>query len=79
LSPELCYYHDTDGTEIDLLFGQARTLHPVEIRKSGRANRDGLRAFAALDRLKVHVGEGGGVCATRFSRCPRSTAPFLPG
>ncbi len=62
LSPELYYYHDIDGTEIDLLFMQNRVLYPVEIKKSGTASRDWLRAFSVLDRLKARVGEGGVVC-----------------
>jgi predicted AAA+ superfamily ATPase len=61
-SPEIYYYHDTDGAEIDLLFIQDGTLYPVEIKKSATANRDWLRAFSALDRLKVRVAEGGVVC-----------------
>ena len=61
-SPELYYYHDIDGTEIDMLFMQNRILYPVEIKKSGTASRDWLRAFSVLDRLKARVGEGGVVC-----------------
>ena len=62
LSPELYYYHDIDGMEIDLLFMQNRVVYPVEIKKSGTASRDWLRAFSVLDRLKASVGEGGVVC-----------------
>ena len=60
--PELFYYHDIDGTEIDLLFMQNHILCPVEIKKSAAPSRDWLRNFSALDRLKVRVGEGGVVC-----------------
>jgi hypothetical protein len=41
---------------------QNRVLYPVEIKKSGTASRDWLRAFPVLDRLKASVGEGGVVC-----------------
>jgi len=41
---------------------QNRVLYPVEIKKSGTASRDWLRAFSVLDRLKAHVGEAGAVC-----------------
>jgi hypothetical protein len=62
LSPELYYYHDIDGREIDLIFMRDRALYPVEIKKSGTASRDWLRTFGVLDRLKVPVSDGGVVC-----------------
>ena len=62
LSPQIYYYHDIDGAEIDLLFMRDRILYPVEIKKSATASRNWLEAFSALDRLKARVGEGGVVC-----------------
>lgn len=64
-TPNLYYYRDKDGNEIDLIFEQDQTLFPVEIKRGGTPNRDWVRAFSVLDRLKKPVGEGGVVCLCR--------------
>jgi len=61
-TPNLYYYRDKDGNEIDLLFEQDQTLFPLEIKRGATPNRDWVRAFSALDRLKKTVGEGGVIC-----------------
>jgi len=60
--PEFFCYRDVDGREVDLLFSRNRTLHPVEIKKSGTVSRDWANAFSPLGRLKAPVGDGGIVC-----------------
>ena len=60
--PQLYYYRDKDGREVDLLFVADGTLYPVEIKKSASPRRSWLPAFAALGRLDIPVGEGAVVC-----------------
>ena len=60
--PQLFYYRDKEGREVDLLFVADRTLYPVEIKKSASPRRAWLPAFASLQRLDMPVGEGAVVC-----------------
>lgn len=64
-TPQVYYYRDKDGKEIDLVFLQDRRFHPVEIKKSATPQRDWVRPFSALDRLGLDRGEGGVVCLCR--------------
>lgn len=60
--PTLFYYRDKDGKEIDLLFVQDQTFHPVEIKKSASPRRDWLQTFTTLTRLDKPTGAGGVIC-----------------
>lgn len=61
-TPNLYYYRDKDGREIDLLFERDQTLFPLEIKRGATPSRDWVRAFSALERLGKSVGEGGVIC-----------------
>lgn len=61
-TPQLYYYRDRDGKEIDLLFVQDRKLHPLEVKMGATPKKDWIRQFPVLDTLKMPVGEGGVVC-----------------
>ena len=61
-TPNLYYYRDKDGKEIDLLFEKDQTLFPVEVKRGATPRRDWVRVFAALERLGKPVGEGGVIC-----------------
>jgi len=61
-SPQVYYYRDKDGKEIDLLFLQDRRFYPVEIKKSATPRDDWGRMHHPLHRLGVTVAEGGVVC-----------------
>lgn len=63
--PPICYYRDKAGREVDLLFVQDRALHPLEIKKSARPQRQWGTLIAPLSSLKAKVGEGGVVCLCR--------------
>ena len=63
--PPIYYYRDKDGKEIDLLFVQDRTIHPVEVKKSAAPRRDWSGQFSVLDRLKPRWTAGGFVCLAR--------------
>ncbi len=64
-TPNLYYYRDRDGREIDLVFDQDQTLFPLEIKRGATPSRDWVRAFPTLERLGKSVGEGGVICLCR--------------
>ncbi len=59
--PDLYYYRDIDGKEIDLLIAQGNDIYPIEIKKSKNpANPD--KNFKVLDKLKMNVKPGLVIC-----------------
>ncbi|OHB60970.1 MAG: ATPase [Planctomycetes bacterium GWF2_42_9] len=65
--PQLYYYRDKDGREIDVVFEQDMTLYPLEIKRSASPKPQWTENFRALSNLKLPVGEGGVICL-----CPQS-------
>jgi predicted AAA+ superfamily ATPase len=61
-SPQLHYYRDRDGHEIDFLFVQDHVFYPVEVKKTASPRRELAQPFGALRRLKHPVGKGAVVC-----------------
>ncbi len=61
-APQLYYYRDRDGREIDFLFVQDQTFHPVEVKLGATAKKDWVRHFSVLENFKQPVGEGGVLC-----------------
>lgn len=61
-SAPLYYYRDKEGYEIDLLIFQNNTLYPIECKKTASPQREALRSFKTLEKLKVLVGEGVVIC-----------------
>ena len=52
--PDLYYYRDIDGKEIDLLIVEGNDVYPIEIKKSKNpANPD--KNFRVLDKLKMNI------------------------
>jgi predicted AAA+ superfamily ATPase len=70
-APQVFYYRDKEGKEIDLVFVQDQVFYPVEVRKSAGPRREWAAAFTALDRFKQGWAEGGVVCFCR-ERLPLS-------
>ncbi|TWT43695.1 hypothetical protein RAS1_00940 [Phycisphaerae bacterium RAS1] len=60
--PNLYYYRDKDGREVDLLIAQDRGLYAIEIKKSSAPRVDAAAAFDALRRLDQPLACGGIVC-----------------
>lgn len=60
--PNLYYYRDKDGREIDLLISKDNRLYPVEIKKAAKVGPSDISSFAALRRFNRQVGEGAVVC-----------------
>jgi len=65
--PNLFYYRDKDGKEIDFLFEQDRRLYPVEVKMAATTKTEWVRSFSVLDRLKMEVGEGAVLCLTELA------------
>ena len=57
------FYRDRDKREIDLVIVENGTLYPVEIKKTATPDKDMVKHFTALDRLKMPVGQGAIICA----------------
>jgi len=63
--PQLYYYRDKDGNEIDFLFLQDGTFYPVEVKKAATPRREWVQPFAALGCLKQSIGEGVVLCLSK--------------
>jgi predicted AAA+ superfamily ATPase len=61
-TPQLYYYRDKDGREIDFLLLNDGSFHPMEVKRSATPQRDWVRSFSSLRRFSPQVGEGGVVC-----------------
>ncbi len=55
--PDLYYYRDIDGREIDLLLVEGNKMYPMEIKKA-KAPDHADKNFRVLDRLKMEVQPG---------------------
>jgi predicted AAA+ superfamily ATPase len=63
--PQLFYYRDKEGREIDLLIMQDREIHPVEVKKTGSPRPDSAAGFSALERFGPSIGPGAVICLCR--------------
>lgn len=61
-TPQLFYYRDRNGAEIDFLFEQDWALYPIDVKKTATARPDLARPFKALTRLRRPVAEGAVLC-----------------
>ena len=59
--PDLYYYRDIDGKEIDLLFVEGDKIYPVEIKKAKMPNHAD-KNFSVLRKLKMDVQPGVILC-----------------
>lgn len=60
--PQLYYYRDKDGKEIDLLIIRDHTIYPIEIKRAATVQRFWLKHFSTLDRFPMERGEGAVIC-----------------
>ena len=69
----LYFYRDKEQNEIDLIIWQNGMLHPVEIKKHADPNKNDVKAFAQLDKLKdLKRGTGCVICMyDRFTTLER--------
>lgn len=55
--PDLYYYRDIDGKEIDLLYVEGERIYPIEIKKA-KAPDHADKNFSVLDKFKMDVQPG---------------------
>jgi predicted AAA+ superfamily ATPase len=66
-SPNLYYFRDSDGNEIDLLIQQDGKYYPIEIKKTSTPMPNDTSAFKTFAKLET-LGEGSLICMTdKFS------------
>jgi hypothetical protein len=63
--PNIYYYRDTNGSEVDLLIYQNGTLYPIEIKKTSSPNLKDIKHFKTLGEAytSVKIGQGGVICS----------------
>ena len=61
--PDLFFYRDASGKEIDLLIYQNNCLYPIEIKKTSSPNLKDIKHFSVLQEFKdIEIGDGGVIC-----------------
>jgi predicted AAA+ superfamily ATPase len=62
--PNMYFFRNTDGQEVDLLFYSDGTLYPVEIRKTASPNAKDIKNFKTVQTFfpSLEIGEGGIIC-----------------
>ena len=62
--PDLYFFRNTDGQEVDLLFYRDGKLYPIEIKKTSSPNVKDAKHFKALSTFfpSLEVSEGGIIC-----------------
>ena len=53
----LFYYRDIDQKEIDLLYAEADTIYPIEIKKS-LSPKKATKNFSVLEKYQMNIGTG---------------------
>lgn len=62
IRPNISYYRDKDGKEIDLIFYKNNKLYPFEIKKTASPNSSMISNFKYLENSKKEIGTGGIIC-----------------
>jgi uncharacterized protein len=76
--PQLYYYRDKDGREIDVVFEQDMTLYPLEIKRSASPKPQWTENFRVLSKLNLPVGEGAVICLCSQSLPLRDNVTAIP-
>jgi uncharacterized protein len=76
--PQLYYYRDKEYREIDLLIVQDRTVHPVEVKKSGSPRTDWVAHFDVVSRIGLRAGDGAVICLCRETLPIRRGVTAIP-
>ncbi|HOO26303.1 MAG TPA: ATP-binding protein [Clostridiales bacterium] len=61
--PDLYYYRDIDGKEVDLLVVEGQNVYPIEVKKSKNPSSPD-KNFAVLQNLKMNIKPGIVICMT---------------
>ena len=62
VNPNLYFYRDRDGNEIDFVLSQNGQLYPFEAKKTAMPKQSHVKSFQRLEALGKPVGHGGVVC-----------------
>jgi predicted AAA+ superfamily ATPase len=62
LEPQLYYYRNKDGNEIDLLWEANGSLYPLEIKKTHNPDTRLTNVFKVLEKTGKILGQGGIIC-----------------
>lgn len=68
LEPQLYYYRDNNGKEIDLIISQDNTLYPVEIKMTANPTLAMTKNFSVLQETGFSQGTGAVICLTDHPR-----------
>ncbi|MDR3166939.1 MAG: ATP-binding protein [Treponema sp.] len=60
--PNIYFYRDTNGREIDFLIEQDMTLYPIEVKKTAMPRGDDVKHFKALEQFGKKIGPGAVLC-----------------
>ena len=62
--PNLYFFRNGDGQEVDLIFYENGKIYPVEIKKTASPNIKDIKSFKVLANYfpTAHIGEGGVIC-----------------
>lgn len=78
--PNMYFFRNTDGQEVDLLFYYDGTLYPVEIKKTSSPNTKDIKNFKTLHTFfpSLKIGEGGIICNHEMLLPMESTNRIIP-
>ncbi|MDR1175951.1 MAG: DUF4143 domain-containing protein [Treponema sp.] len=65
--PNIYFYRDTNGREIDFLIEQDMTLYPIEVKKTAMPRKDDAKHFKALEQFGKPIGPGAIPCLCSHS------------
>jgi predicted AAA+ superfamily ATPase len=60
--PNLYFYRDRDGKEVDIILEKDGKLHPIEIKKSVNPDIRITRTFQTLNKYPLEIGTGAVIC-----------------
>ena len=78
-TPNIFFYRDSNGKEIDFLIEQDMTLYPMEVKKTAMPDETDIKNFEELDKLGKKRGTGAVLCL--YPRCisiPKKNAISVP-
>lgn len=76
--PQLWFYRDNAGTEIDVLYERNGVLHPIEVKKTASPTKADYRSFARVAAKGVLLGCGAVACLAEEERPLADAVVVLP-
>jgi len=60
--PNIYFYRNKDGIEIDVILEENGTLYPIEIKKKSNPDKGDIKNFGILSRFNKNIGTGAVLC-----------------